>query len=353
MIAFFDMPEGQVYLFDKKTGGLVDKVPFGTGEGFNFSGLQLPEGIEESCVSLPLRLLNFRVLELELADIEKIREVLPFELEGLILDEPESVVIDARIIEDLNNRRKVLAVYLKKSALKELLDALGALDMDPRVVTSLDLGHALDTYTSVEEMSRRLLLDRLVEGDERVQRALREIIKGPVVNLRRGELSYTRDTERTKRTLKFTAAAALLLMLFFSADMALRTAGTKKQTAVIERGILKAYSDIFPGEKPQGTQGLTYRMKAHLKDMKDRAAFSSGLSPLELLLGLQGLGLPGLTDITLDKDFIVLKGEASSLSEVQDAKGRLEGLLLDVNISETGQSVRDKIAFTITARGGR
>lgn len=356
MIAFFDITEGQLYIFDRKFGILKDKIPFSTGEGFELriegTTAPLPYDIEETYVSLPLQMLNFRGLELQISDVNKIREVLPFELEGLILGDPESVVIDACVVEEQNDRQKVLAVYTDKSPLKGLLEGLRALNMDPRVVTSIDLGQALDEASaSLTELSRKLLEGKLVEGDGRVERALKEIEKY-TVNLRRDELSYTKDVERTKKSLRFTAAAALLLMLFFSADMALKTVRMKKETAGIENEILKMYSSIFPDEKPENTSGLTYKMKAHLKDMKDRDAFTSGVSPLELLLKLQSLKLPGLalTDISLDRNLIVLKGGASSLSGVQEIKGRLERFLSDVNISETGQSVRNKIAFTITAK---
>jgi type II secretory pathway component PulL len=156
--------------------------------------------------------------------------------------------------------------------------------------------------------------------------------------------------EKTRRSLRLTLALIIILTLVFTADMALKITTVKKEASYIENEILKTYSGIFPGEKLQGSQGLIYRMKSHLKEMKDKDRIFSGVSPLELLLKLGELKLTTLTEITLEKDLIVLKGEASSLSEVQQIKTRLETMFSDVKVSDTSQSAQNKIAFTITAK---
>jgi type II secretory pathway component PulL len=353
--AFVDVTggEGTVYIFDKGTNALRESIGFSLGEDRAFRLSGLPGDMAESLLSLPLSMLNFRVLELPLMDMDKIKDILPFELEGIILGGSENIVFDARVLESGEAGHKVLAVYMEKGVLKGLLDGLKPFGIDPKAVTSLDLGSALEAYAgSSGELGSLLLEHRVAPGDQRIERALREMSQC-TMNLRTGEFSYTREVEQTRRTLRFAAVALIALVLIFAGDIALRTMASKKEGARLEKAVLKKYSEVFPGEAPKAATGLTYKLKSQIKELEQKVAFTTGVSPLDFLLELQGRNVPGLvfTDITLSGEAVVLKGEASSLSDVEAVKGRLEGLLKDVTISETGQSARGKTVFTITAKG--
>jgi type II secretory pathway component PulL len=356
-IAFVDIfgEEGNVYIFDKGSQELRDRIHFSLGEGGAFRMSGLPADIVESYLSVPLGMLNFRVLELPMMDMDKIKDVLPFELEGVILGSSENIVFDAKVLESGEAGQRVLAAYLDKPVLKGLLQGLKAFQIDPKAVTSIDLGSALEAYAGGSgELGQLLLEHHVADGDERLERALKEM-SNSTVNLRTGELSYTREAEQARRSLRFAAAAAILIVLIFAGDITLRTMATKRDIARIESAILEKYSEAFPGESPRAAKGLTYKMKSQLRELEQRVAFTTGVSPLEFLLELQGRNAPGLvfTDISLSGEAVVLKGEAPTLSDVDAVKGRLEGLLLDVTISETGRSAREKVMFTITAKGIR
>ena len=62
-------------------------------------------------MSLPLSSLNFRVIDLPFSDKDRIREILPFELDGMILGGAEKVVFDDIIVGTSDNKYQVLAVY--------------------------------------------------------------------------------------------------------------------------------------------------------------------------------------------------------------------------------------------------
>jgi hypothetical protein len=343
---------GQVYIFERGDGRLRERLPFDLAEGRQFRIQGLPGDIEESCLSLPLGMLDFRVLELELEDIDKIRAVLPFELEGIILGDPAEVVYDAKVLGSANGKQKVLAVYANKAQLRSLLEGLRALDVDPRSVTSIDLASALQSYRSVGELSSMLLEHRVQEEEMRLQGALAEATHS-TVNLRMGEFSYAGESEKVRRSLRFTAAAFALVMLLVAGDFGLKTYVLNKEARGVESGILSVYGEIFPGENPASAAGLTYKIKSRLREMQDQADFVSGVAPLDFLLELERRKVSGLvyTEITLAREGISLKGEASALGQVEEAKAKLEGILSDVTISDTGRSARDKILFTITAKG--
>lgn len=351
MTAFFDLTERLVHLLDEKSGRLMESIPFEMGEGLRIGAVSLPAGVGDCYVSLPLRALNFRVLEMPLADMDSIKQVLPFELDGLILGEPAAFVFDARAILEQNGGKRVLAVFIGKPALRGLLESLRAMKLDPKVVTSIDLRAAIDGGP-MEEISRRLLEHEAVLGEERINLALKEL-EGPTVNMRTGEFSFTGESEKTGRSLRVSLALAAALLIVISAGVAIRAVSVRRENAALRVANEKIYSETFPGEKTEGVAGLTIRMKSHLKAVKDKEANLSGVSPLELLLGLQGSGRKlRLTEISLDGGIVALKGEAASLSEVQEIKSSLEGFLSDVGIAETGQSARDKVLYTITSKGG-
>jgi type II secretory pathway component PulL len=355
--AFIDITDGEgaIYLFRKGAQtSEATKVTFSLGEGHEFHAGELPGDIEESFLSLPLGMLDFRLLELPISNPEKAREVLPYELEGLMLGPSESVVMDAAVIngpKGVEQTYGVLAVYIRKDVLGKLLDGLGELGLDPRAVTSIELGAAIEASESADELSERLLKKQGLDSAGRVERAVREMA-APGINLRRGELSYTKEAEQARRSLKFTTALVMAILVLFGVNTSYRMINARKDTARVETRLLRTYTDIFPGEKPKSARGLSYKARARLKEMGEKEASLKGVSALEFLLKLQAAKFPGLKigEITLDKGLVVLRGEAASLSRVEEMKALLEGFLSEVKITETTQLPAETTAFTITAR---
>lgn len=350
--AFFDITgnNGRLYVFED--GALREGIPFELSEDQRFFTGELPEDIGEVLVSLPLEMLDFRMLELPISEPARVREVLPFELDGLILGGAEGVVVDALVLkEPRGEKHRVLAVFVEREKIRALLGRLSELGLDPRAITSLELAHAVKISSGTEELGSMLLEPSTLAESERPAAALAEL-SDLTINLRRGEFAYTRDIEKTRRSLMLTALALVLLLLLFAGDLGLRTLKLGKQTAVLESEIVSLYSGMFPGEKPKSARGLAYKAKALLKEARGKEAQLKGLYPLEFLMSLQEARPPEVvfTDITLDREFVSLKGEARTLSDVQKAKAALEGFLSEVKISETGQSVKEKVSFTISAR---
>jgi type II secretory pathway component PulL len=357
-MAFIDITDGEgvIHLFGKGAQSPeASGVTFTLGEGHEFYAGELPADVEESVLSLPLRMLDFRILELPVSDPEKAREVLPYELEGLVLGPPEGLVIDAAIIGETGGAgksRSVLAVYIKKALLKKILGGLSKLGLDPRAVTSLELAAALNGSGTAEELGDRLLKGEPLTADARAGLLAGEMAS-PSINLRRGELSYTKEVEKARRSLRLTTALVMAILVLLGVRTSHRMINANKDIERVETRIVRAYTDIFPGEKPQSAQGLSYKAKARLKEMREKESSFTGISTLEFLMKLQETKFPGLklTEITLDKGLVVLRGEAASLSKVDEMKLRLAKFLSEVKISETSQKSADVTDFTITARG--
>ena len=182
-------------------------------EKYDFVPDMMPGGIEDAFLSLPVSMLNFRVLELPFSGRERIREVLPFELEGMMLGGTDKALIDGIVVGKTEGKYKVLAVYIEKSIIRDLLGKLNSCGVDPAFITSLELGKI------VKEFSPGNLLS-LPSMDEKERIALaQEEMRYPSVNLRREEFAYTRDIEKTRKSLRSTAVLAIFVCIAVSANL--------------------------------------------------------------------------------------------------------------------------------------
>ncbi|MDH5202829.1 MAG: hypothetical protein OEZ31_03635 [Nitrospirota bacterium] len=352
-VAFFDLKEEElsIYLFEKNGGTYMIKDTINTPvkEKDLFSIDRTFDGIEESYLSLPLSLLNFRTLELPFSNMSKVKEILPFELDGLILVSPEAAVFDACVLGESNGKYKVLAVYVMKDALRKILEKLKVLKIDPKFVTSIELSSLLGSFASYKEITPLLINPKPIDSEDRINGAIKEIDR-PTINLRVGELSYTVDTEKTKKSIKLAATLFVLLLLVFLSDMALNIISTKRAISSVRDDMRKTYAGIFPQEKKITNE--LYQIKAHLKELKEKERSFIGVSPLQLLLDLSQVSKQGMSfhEITMDKERIILKGECPSLSDVQQIKSSLEKFLTQVTITDAKPSSQNRTLFTITAK---
>lgn len=352
-IAFFDLREEElsIFILEKKGYGVVSRhaVPLSGGGNYSFKLDENVTGIDETYLSLPLGLLNFRIVELPFSDMKKVMELLPFELDGLILGGSGDIVFDACLLGNENGRSKVLVAYLRKEVLRALLDNLKSYGFDPRAVLSLELGHAI-AAESKEGFANNLFTPVPLENDERISIAVREL-KKPTVDFRKGEFAHTADADKVKKSLRITAALATLLLLLFLADTTMNIISARRENQDLRDDIRKTYQAMFPGERKITSEA--YQLKAHLKELKDKESSFIGVSPLEAVRTLTRISRPGvsLSEISVDKDIIIIKGECPSLSDAQRIKGELEDILTNVSISDTRPSSGNKTLFTITAKG--
>lgn len=85
------------------------------------------KGFDKVAVGIPPEDLSIRIVELPFEDRKKIIEALPFELAGLLHLEVDEVVADAVQLGE----NKVMAVAVEKRVIREYLEALSALGLDP------------------------------------------------------------------------------------------------------------------------------------------------------------------------------------------------------------------------------
>ncbi len=122
-----------------RTGTPVERLQAG------LDALQLdpPLGPDDSvAVALPGTVVATHLITLPFADPRRIEQVLPAEVEGAIPFDLGEVVWDSAVLGQSGGKTEVLVGVVKKSDLREHLEALAAAGIEPRVVTVAPLALA-------------------------------------------------------------------------------------------------------------------------------------------------------------------------------------------------------------------
>lgn len=361
-LAFLDITAvggGRVYIFDHE-GRLRKTSSFAFNNDMDFTLAEpLPEDLETSCIGLPIDWLDFRTLELNIPDAETAREVLPFELDGLLMDEPSTYVIDALMPkdadalpaqEDAATARPLLAVYIQRKRLQPLIDGLTRAGLDPRFMTSIEMAAIKDKIASGDILAA---IEETASLDEpaRVDMAAREF-ENPAINMRIGEFAYKGDVKRGLKSMAISSFLLVALMLMLSLSFSLKALSASNSADALEDQVLKIYEDIFPGQKQSSARGLSYKVRSKLMELREKAESMESVDALQMLMKLQQSMPRGvrLLDITLDRDAAILKGEGDSLESIEKLRSSLESFMADVRITETGKAVSGQTGFSISAK---
>jgi type II secretory pathway component PulL len=312
------------------------------------------EGIESFYVSLPLNTLNFRIMNFPFSDGEKLKKVIPFELENLILESSETVVFDSVILSRDDDHAEALVVYADKNGLRQVLNTLAGNNIDPCVITAIDLRAAINAGQNPHEsafseaVTRWLINPVALNESDRVALAQQEIIN-PTINLRTGPFAYTKHAGKIRKKMKLTAGIALALALTVHANILLHAVTNNREIASIRQEIRNTYSGLFPAETR--IMDELYQMKSHMKEIRAKSDALIGISPLSLLSDLSKRMDPPITyhDIQIEKGLIKMKAEVPKMDDLTTVKAKLSEFLSDVAISDIKPAANGRVAFTVVA----
>jgi len=347
-VHFLDMTEGALhrYVFEVKGKNYTirDQQQFSLSDSNDLPVNAMFKNSETTYLSLPISSLNFRVIGLPFSDRERIREVLPFELDGMILGGTDTVIFDAVIVGKTDSVYQVLAVYIEKNRLRKILDTLHMHGIDPAFITSLELKNALKGFSL-----SKLVPPVSLAGEERIVLAGEEM-RDQTINLRRNEFSYVRDVEKVRRSLKVTAVLCAIIVFVMGADILFRILSSRQQTAWLRNEMRKSYLELFPEEKT--VMNELHQLKAHIKELRGREEAFIGVKPLNVLSQLAQVERQGARfhEVTIERDKLIFRGESGSLSGVQELQEKLKKYFDEVSISDSKTSVQGTTVFSITAK---
>ncbi|MDA8085930.1 MAG: hypothetical protein M0Z75_04450 [Nitrospiraceae bacterium] len=364
MKAFFDLRHfdtkagggGAVYILDGgRSEGRIQSIPFKfkiLEDGRLELEAPLPQGISESCLGLPVSMLGFRMLEFPFSDIEKIRQTLPFELEGLILQGPDGVALDALPVGEEGGARKVLAVYTDKGTLKGLIESLKAGGAEPAVVTSIELARATEGGAGIAEALMEPPAD---DEGERAALADRELGRPkPTINFRTGDLEFTKTKEEFSRRVRTSFVLAALVLLIFSAKSAVGLYFIHRDAVRLEERMGRSLSKLLPGQGIQGrnAQVALMELEGSLAQLRKEKSQIGGLPALEELKELTAHSARGavIKEISMNPGGMIIKGEAPTLGDVDVEKNALARGGAHVTVLETKNSPDNVVLFTMSVK---
>jgi type II secretory pathway component PulL len=296
----------------------------------------------EAVLSLPLSMLNFRFVDFPFGDAAKIRAALPFELEGLVLKGLDEIVFGFVMPgKETAGPAKVLAVYADKKLVSGMIGPLADIGAEPRIVTSLELGHIA---RSGEALAEALMEPAIPAGDERAEAALAEA-QPPVVNLRTGELAYRKEEERFRRSLRKTAVLAALVFLMIIIGFGARAHFLKKEADALEARLKSRYAEILPIGVPASEAAL----EAKISQLKREKEAIGGIEAVEMLSALTGSRVKEavLREMEMDSKGIVIRGEAPTLAAVEAQRGSLALRFRKAELLESETLSGKSVSFTL------
>ncbi len=313
-------------------------------------------GIDEFYVSLPATILDFRILNFPFSDKEKITKAIPLELDNYIIGDPEEIIFDSIILGGDDTSVEVLVAYARKEGINHVLTQLARKNIDPRVITSIDLQTVVKTGEgSDREGFRGSIAEHLIglkkwDQNQRISAAAQELTK-PTIDLRIGQFAYKKDAEKIGKALRITFLLAFLLALVVHASIMFQAVMMKKEVATITSDMRGSYSSLFPSDKK--TIDVLNQLKSHIREIEEKSDTLTGITALQFLMDLSKRrdSYTVYTDIQIAKSLIKMKAETSSMDDLSKIEKKLSEFLLDVSVSDVKTSAHGKILFTVIAKG--
>lgn len=344
-IGFIDWTEERLYLyiFEKKGNkyALLDitSVPLKGELNQNSLSPLARTDIQEIYLSVPINILSLRELSFPFSDKNKIKDTIPYELEGILLGNVTDYSIDHIVTESLEGGSKVLAICMEKTKLKEIIDTFSSVGLEPKVITSIDLRLS-------GGKSEKLLEGLTFKEETRAETAKEELIN-PLINLRQEELAYKGDIERFKKTFQLTAILVLILVLIFGIDVTLKFISLKKEYTSLTKQIHTLYRNTFPEDRK--IVDPVRQFKGNFNMLMKKRSVLEGIPVLDILRNIANLKDDNITlqEFNADKKNILIKGVATSFEDVEAFKNTLLSSFKDVKVIDSNVSADKKIRFTI------
>lgn len=338
--------ELHLYISEKKGGryNLVDTIstPFECELNQEVLSPLTRTNVEFIYLSLPADMLSIRELEFPFADRKKIKDTIAYELEGILLGSASNYSIDYIISGYLESGSKVMAICIEKTKLKEIIDTFSSAGIEPRVITSVDLRLS-------NGRSEKLLEHSPYKKEDRIENVLDELAK-PSINLRQGEFAYKGEIEAFKKTFRLTSVLALILVLIFSTNTALRLTSLKDEYTQLSKEIMDIYLKTFPADKKNVDPVRQFR--GNLNELMKKKTLFGGVSAIDILRNIADLKDKNiiLYEFSGGEESILIKGTALSFEDVESFRDSLSSLFNDVRVMDSIASDNKKISFTIVMK---
>jgi type II secretory pathway component PulL len=292
-------------------------------------------------LNVPLQSLHFRVLGLPFSEKDKIRDIIPFQLEGMTVENIGEIVYDFVVLGKDDDKFKVAVVFANKKVLKGLCDSIAEYGIKPNVITNIDIYEALSS-ASARSLSEA---EELKEPDS--QNVMATVLSRHSIDLARGEFFYSGDIEKARGYLKFSVICAAIIYILLSLHLVIGMKNISSNKAHVRNEMNELYRQLVPGEGK--IIDPLYQLKSQRKQIEQRASELKDVQPLEVLRSISEVwNKAGVADgLTIATDLITIKGEAGSVMDVQAIADSVASKIIGEASIETKQSAGGKVGYTI------
>ncbi len=301
-------------------------------------------------LSLSVKELGFRIIEVPFKEEEKLKDVIPFELRQRLINSSEEPVYDfLRLPSSKNGNTKVLVVYSEKERLKGLLKGLSEAGIEPDVITSFGLRKILKN--GLESLAEKVTVQDLTvedlvnppEYEDQILEILQKEARSPLINLKKGVIDLTLQSEILKKRIRLTEVLLAILILLLGVSFSITILKRYNTISETKAWITKEFKKEFPQER---LKDEVLQLRSHIKELRDKRDLLKGIPVVERLKGIKPPQGIVVDEVTMDLKGMTIKGEAVDLSRLEAFREGLKSLLIEPAIQDTSQ-FSGKIRFTI------
>jgi type II secretory pathway component PulL len=337
-----------LYIFERSQDGysLLEKKELKPGDAYL---TDLTGRLDIIYLDVPSKHIHYRILKLPFSDREKINDIIPFQLEGMIAESIDSIVYDFMILDKVEDNFRIVVVFALRDYLKQMLDTLSIHGIRPEVITSVESFRAL-SEGSAEKLA---LAGSEALSEETAVQTMTLIFATQTINLAQGELSYRKDVERAKRHFRVTAVLVLVLAVLLAAHFLLDAGNMRMREKGLKQDMIKMYSRLIPGDKK--IIDPLYQLKSQMKQIEWKNQEINDTRPLAVLDKVAESWKSGRSaeSIKITPDLITLTGEAESAGEVKAIADSLPFENSSKPVIETKQTSGGKTGYTIQIKIGK
>lgn len=276
-------------------------------------------------IRLYIDIAAFSLRKTVLPDIDrvKMKEILPFEMEGLFLSPSSAFVFDIYPIKPAEKGTECLVFALKKETAEKYIA--------PFVKAGLNL-------VSLSPLWNDKLSESVVDEGVFYKTGL---------NLAPAGLTGEKKKKKTRDVYRTVFICAIAVLLVFISGLSFRYFLILKKEARVNKEVSTVYASLFPGQKMP--QDLYYGVQAKLVELKQNYRVFKGIEVLGILMLVSESSREGVRvkEINMDGAKATLKGEGSDYSAVEQFRNNLKKSFGDVQLLETRNMPDGKSGFAI------
>ena len=256
-------------------------------------------------------------------DRDKMREILPFEMEGLFLSPSSALVFDSYPIRPAENGTECLVFALKKETAEKYIA--------PFVKAGLNIVSLSPAWDD------RLSEYGLNEG----------VFYKTALNLVPEGLTGEKKKRKAMDIYQTAFIYAIAVLLVFMTGLSFRYYLILKKEAGIKKEVSAVYAGLFPGQKMP--PDLYYGVQSKLVELKQNYRVFKGIEVLGILKSVSESSREGVRvkEINMDGNKATLKGEGSDYSAVEQFRNNLKKSFGDIQLLETRNMPDGKSGFAI------